>query len=58
MKYFWFSCKEKDYQRAMGLYPAFILAGGGPKEFTSTTDHPVHSGVDGDHKLVYKTELY
>lgn len=55
MKYYWFSAKERDHQRAMGLWPALILADGKVQEFTTTTDHPVHSN---DHRLVFKTDLY
>ncbi len=55
MRYFYFSSDEKAHQRAMGLAPAFILAGGKMKEFTTATDRPVHSN---EHRLVYKTNLY
>lgn len=55
MKFYYFSPDEKAHQRAMGLAPAFVLAGGKMKEFTTTTNFPVHSD---DHRLVFATDLY
>jgi hypothetical protein len=55
MRFFYFSPDEYALQRAMGLYPAFILAGGKPREFTTTSDVPVHST---EHRLVFMTDLY
>ncbi|MDD2973461.1 MAG: hypothetical protein PHE02_15185 [Lachnospiraceae bacterium] len=55
MKFYYFSPNEKAYQRAMGLAAEFVLAGDKMKEFTTTTEVPVHSD---DYRLVFETDLY
>jgi hypothetical protein len=55
MAYYYFCKREKEYLTNIGAKTTCILVGGTLKEFTTTTDHPVHSA---DHQLVHHTELY
>jgi hypothetical protein len=55
MSYYYFSEAEKKHQSERGLPLTFVLSERGMREFTTTTDKPIHSI---EHKLVCKTELY